>query len=49
MSTCPVCGNSVGMRTDGTLFPHQRYADGAGYGPKQSHAQVDCEGGGKRP
>jgi hypothetical protein len=48
-NTCPACGNYAGRREDGTLFPHQRYADGAGYGPNQSHDQVTCEGSGSRP
>jgi hypothetical protein len=46
---CPVCGGITCRRDDGTLVPHERYADGAGYGPTQSHELVDCEGGGKQP
>ena len=43
--TCPVCQGLVGVQEDGTLFPHKRYADGAGYGPDQPHDLVPCEGG----
>jgi hypothetical protein len=40
--TCPVCHGMVGKQSDGTLFPHQCYADGAGPGPDQSHEMADC-------
>ena len=42
---CPVCHGYVGIQEDGTLFPHERYADGAGYGPQQPHTLVPCKGG----
>ena len=42
---CPVCHGYVGRREDGTLFPHQRWIDGGGYGPEQDHTLVPCEGG----
>lgn len=45
MEVCPVCGGVVARRPDGSLFPHQRYADGAGYGPDQSHDMIYCESG----
>ena len=47
--TCPECNGYVEVRADGTLFDHQRYADGAGFGPGQSHDLMRCEGSGSRP
>lgn len=44
---CPECGTSISVREDGTLYPHQRYAEGSGPGPDQDHTMVPCEGGGK--
>lgn len=44
-SVCPVCqDNYVPKRGDGTLFPHTRYADGAGRALGLSNEQVACEG-----
>ena len=41
---CPTCGGAVMAQADGTLFPHQRYVDGGGYAPGQSHEMVPCKG-----
>ena len=41
---CPKCQGVVGVRDDGTLFDHDRYADGAGPNPDQPHDQIRCEG-----
>jgi hypothetical protein len=46
MRTCPKCKDPVTVQADGTLHPHYRYADGAGYGPGQSHELIECEGSG---
>lgn len=46
---CPVCKGYVAVRDNGILFPHQRYADGAGYGPDQPHTLVPCEGSNSEP
>ena len=41
---CPVCRGYAGAFDDGTLLPHQRYADGAGVEPGLSHDMIECEG-----
>jgi len=41
---CPTCHGAVGVRDDGVLFDHQRYADGSGIGPDQPHDMIRCEG-----
>lgn len=43
---CPVCHISIGVREDGTLYPHSRYVEGGGPDPDQDHTIVPCEGGG---
>lgn len=48
-ATCPTCGGWTGRRQNGVLFPHQRYADGAGFGPGQPHELVQCEGSDRQP
>jgi hypothetical protein len=48
-AVCPRCDTPVGLRTDGTLYPHDRYADGAGPGPDVPHDMVPCEGGDNSP
>lgn len=44
---CPVCGTSIGVQADGTLYPHSRYVEGGGPLPGQDHTMVPCEGGGQ--
>jgi hypothetical protein len=44
-AACPVCHGMVGKQEDGSLFPHKRYADGAGPAASQPHTLVYCEGG----
>ena len=42
---CPVCDGYVSEREDGQLYPHKRFADGAGHGALQLRDMVQCEGG----
>jgi len=44
VARCPTCHGAVGVRDDGALFDHQRYADGAGFGPDQPHDMIRCAG-----
>jgi hypothetical protein len=41
---CEKCGGMVGIRPDGSLFPHTRFIDGGGFLNGQDHTQVPCEG-----
>ncbi len=49
MPTCPKCKGWVAARETGALFPHKRYADGAGFGRNQPHDLIECEGSNKPP
>ena len=42
---CPVCHLYVGIKSNGKLFPHQRYIDGGGKEAGKDHTMVQCEGG----
>ena len=44
VARCPTCHGAAGVRDDGALASHQRYADGAGPYPNQPHGMIQCAG-----